>query len=242
MRGLRLIAAIAVLVLAAANAGRAADQLQLRVLSSRPDMVTGGDALVRVELPAGATAADVKLTINGADATRKLTADASGRSLTGLVTGLTNGSNTLMATAAKKGSAKLTVVNHPISGPIFSGPQEQPFVCMTNQFKLQGGGTLGPPLDTNCSIATRVDYVYRSKTDGKLKALADPKAPPADVETIVRDGKTIPFVVRIETGTINRGIYQIAVLHDPYSEGTPTWANHPRGWNGKLIYQHGGGC
>jgi len=228
MRGLRLIAAIAVLVLAAANAGRAADQLQLRVLSSRPDMVTGGDALVRVELPAGATAADVKLTINGADATRKLTADASGRSLTGLVTGLTNGSNTLMATAAKKGSAKLTVVNHPISGPIFSGPQEQPFVCMTNQFKLQGGGTLGPPLDTNCSIATRVDYVYRSKTDGKLKALADPKAPPADVETIVRDGKTIPFVVRIETGTINRGIYQIAMIDG--------------GWNGRLIYTFGGGC
>jgi len=228
MRGLRLIAAIAVLVLAAANAGRAADQLQLRVLSSRPDMVTGGDALVRVELPAGATAADVKLTINGADATRKLTADASGRSLTGLVTGLTNGSNTLMATAAKKGSAKLTVVNHPISGPIFSGPQEQPFVCMTNQFKLQGGGTLGPPLDTNCSIATRVDYVFRSKTDGKLKALADPKAPPADVETIVRDGKTIPFVVRIETGTINRGIYQIAMIDG--------------GWNGRLIYTFGGGC
>ena len=228
MRGLRLIAAIAVLVLAAANAGRAADQLRLRVLSSRPDMVTGGDALVRVELPAGATAADVKLTINGADATRKLTADASGRSLTGLVTGLTNGSNTLMATAAKKGSAKLTVVNHPISGPIFSGPQEQPFVCMTNQFKLQGGGTLGPPLDTNCSIATRVDYVYRSKTDGKLKALADPKAPPADVETIVRDGKTIPFVVRIETGTINRGIYQIAMIDG--------------GWNGRLIYTFGGGC
>jgi hypothetical protein len=35
-------------------------------------------------------------------------------------------------------------------------------------------------------------------------------------------------VIRIETGTINRGIYQIAIV-----EG---------GWNGRLIYTFGGGC
>ncbi|HKC54611.1 MAG TPA: DUF6351 family protein, partial [Vicinamibacterales bacterium] len=226
-RRLQMLGGIGVAVLLATHGGYAADQLQLRVLSSRPDMVTGGDALVRVELPAGVAAGDVKLTVNGADATAKLKADSSGRSLTGLVTGLTNGSNTLAATAAKKGSAKLTVVNHSITGPIFSGPQEQPFACMTDKFKLQGGGTLGPALDANCSIATRVDYVYRGK-DGKLKALADPKAPPADADTITRDGKTLPLVVRIETGTINRGIYQIAMV-----EG---------GWNGRLIYTFGGGC
>jgi hypothetical protein len=234
MRRLGLLGGIGVAVLLATNAGQAADGLQLRVLSSRPDMVTGSDALVRVELPAGVTAADVKLAVNGADASRQLKADASGRSLTGLVTGLTNGSNTLTATAAKKGSTKLTVVNHPISGPIFSGPQEQPFVCMTNQFKLQGGGTLGPPLDANCSIATRVDYVYRG-TDKKLHPLTDSKNVPADVEMIERPGtripdpgSRIPFVIRIETGTINRGIYQIAMV-----EG---------GWNGRLIYTFGGGC
>ena len=33
---------------------------------------------------------------------------------------------------------------------------------MTDRFKLLSGGTLGPPLDANCSIATRVDYVYRA--------------------------------------------------------------------------------
>src|SRR5258705_1259197 len=233
-RRFQLVAAIAVFVLAATNAGRAADQLQLRVLSSRPDMVTGGDALVRVDLPAGATVAEVKLTVKGVDATKQLKADASGRSLMGLVTGLNNGSNPLAATAAKKGSAKLTVVNHPITGPIFSGPQEQPFVCMTNQFKLQGGGTLGPPLDANCSVATRLDYVYRG-TDNKLHPLTDPKNVPADVEMIERPGtripepgSRIPFVIRIETGTINRGIYQIAVVDG--------------GWNGRLIYTFGGGC
>src|SRR5258705_762194 len=224
-RRLQMLGGIGVAVLLATHGGYAADQLQLRVLSSRPDMVTGGDALVRVRLPAGLGAGDVKLTVNGPDATAKLKADSSGRSLTGLVTGLTNGSNTLAATAAKKGSAKLTVVNHSITGPIFSGPQEQPFACMTDKFKLQGGGTLGPALDANCSIATRVDYGYRGK-HGKLKALADPKSPPADADTITRDGKPLPFVVRIETGTINRGIYQIAMV-----EG---------GWNGRLIYTFGG--
>src|SRR5207237_6562916 len=146
----------------------------------------------------------------------------------------TNRAKTLTATAAKSSAAKLTVVNHPITGPIFSGPQEQPFVCMTEKFKLMAGGTLGPALDANCSAATRVDYVYRS-TDGKFKPLADPKTTPADAEMIDRPGSRtpnpesrIPFVVRVETGTINRGIYEIAMLND--------------GWNGRLIYTFGGGC
>src|SRR5262245_10428166 len=144
LRCFKVVAAIGVVVIAATDAGRAADGLQLRVLSSRPETVTGGDALVRVELPAGVSPSDVKLTVNGTDATRSLKADASARSLMGLVTGFAPGSNTLTASAPKQSSAKLTVVNHPITGPLFSGPQEQPFVCMTDKFKLQGGGTLGP--------------------------------------------------------------------------------------------------
>ena len=114
----RFLAAISVVVLAATHVGGAADGLQLRVLSSRPEMVTGGDALVRVELPPGLSPSDVKLTVNGTDATGRLKADASGRSLTGLVTGLTPGSNTLSASAPRQSSAKLTVVNHPITGPL----------------------------------------------------------------------------------------------------------------------------
>src|ERR1044071_9316708 len=117
LRRLQLLGGIGVSVLLAVTAATVADlsaeaqsakadQLQLRVLSSRPDMVTGGDALVRVELPAGVTAADVKLTVDGASATAKLEVDASGRSLTGLVTGLTNGSNTITVSAARAGSAK----------------------------------------------------------------------------------------------------------------------------------------
>ena len=65
LRRLRLLGAIALIVLAATGSGGAADGLQLRVLSSRPDMVTGGDALVRIDLPAGIAAPNVRLTVNG---------------------------------------------------------------------------------------------------------------------------------------------------------------------------------
>lgn len=206
-RHLHVLGAIAIAVFAAAPAiaqRGTSDALTLRVLSTRPEMVSGGDALVRIGLPQGAAANDVKVTLNGADATATFNADSSGRALTGLVTGLRNGTNTLAASAGQK-TAKLAIVNHPVTGPIFSGPHEQPFVCMTNQFKLQSGGTLGPPLDMNCSVATRVDHVEIPNPESKT-----------------------PMRVRIETGTINRGIYQIAMV-----EGA---------WNGRLIYTFGGGC
>ena len=153
--------AIGVSVVASMGVVGAADGLQIRVLSSRPDMVTGGDALVRVDLPAGTSGADVHLLVNGKEQTSALKADTSGRSLTGLVTGLTLGANTLSASGSGKASARLALVNHPVTGPLFAGSQEQPFVCMTEKFKTVGGATLGKPIDANCSIATRIDYVYR---------------------------------------------------------------------------------
>ena len=56
-------------------------------------------------------------------------------------------------------------------------------------------------------------------------------------------GHEVPYVVRIETGTINRAVYQIAMLHAPDSADlTPSpWMRSP-GWNGRLIYTFGGGC
>jgi hypothetical protein len=68
-------------------------------------------------------ARDVKLMVNGTDVTAKLKSDSSGRAMTGLVTGFTIGSNTLAVTGGNKASAKLVVVNHAITGPLFAGPQ-----------------------------------------------------------------------------------------------------------------------
>ena len=236
-----VVAAVAMLI-AFPSAGAAQSGLQLRVASNpRPEMVSGGDVLLQVDLPAGVAPRDVRLTLNGADVTGALRADQPARALTGLVMGLGSGPNTLVATAGRA-TSRLMVVNHSIRGPVFAGPKEQPFVCQTQEFKLMVGGTLGPALDADCSVATRVDYVYRSTAGGDLKPLPDPKTPPDDLATATVLGRTVRYIVRIETGTINRGIYQIAMLHDPAREPAPDFATHPAGWNGRLIYSFGPGC
>ncbi len=47
----------------------------------------------------------------------------------------------------------------------------------------------------------------------------------------------VPYIVRVERGTMNRGIYDIAVLFDPASAWTAL-APQPQ-WNGKVLYSFG---
>ena len=64
-------------------------------------------------------------------------------------------------------------------------------------------------------------------------------AAPADLATTTTDagGAAVPYIVRVERGTMNRGIYDIAVLFDP----TKPWtASAPQAqWNRKVYYQFG---
>ena len=237
----------------AAAKGAENEQHDFRIVtvSTRPDTVTGGDVLVRIDVPRNVPVKKVTVTLNGLDVTGAFRATAASRSLLGLVDGLRLGKNDLAVEANGEGkgrpSARLTITNYPITGPVFSGPHEQPFICMTPQFPVpsrstSGGETLGPPLDANCSVATRVDYVYRS-TAGTWKRLPTPTVHPADLAmTTTTLGKTVPYIVRVETGTINRAIYQTAILHDPTTEAAPTPFQPPAAWNGRLVYTLGGGC
>ena len=61
---------------------------------------------------------------------------------------------------------------------------------------------------------------------------------PGDMATVTTDaGVTMPYIVRLERGTMNRGIYDIAVLHDP---SKPWNALSPQaGWNGKVVFNFG---
>jgi hypothetical protein len=233
-----------VATLVASLAARAPAEFRIETLSSRADMVTGGDVLVRIDVPPGVALGDVRVSLNGGDVTSTFHPDDRAHILTGLVTGLLEGRNALGA--AKMGGrqgARLSVINHPISGPVFSGPHEQPFVCETEAFTLSSGATLGPALDVNCSVATRVDYVYRSTRGGDLKPLPNPRSRPEDATTITTlVGQTVPYIVRIETGTINRAVYQISMLHDPAREREPDVMTQVAGWNKRLIYTFGGGC
>jgi hypothetical protein len=237
-----LVAALVVLLVPQAAAAAAGGRLGVTVLSGRPDTVTGGDALLRVTVPGGAH--HVRVLRDGTDVTHRFRWDPATRTLTGLVDGFRLGRNTVVARAAGVAAAVLPIVNHPVEGPVFSGPHQQPFVCETEDFELPVlGDDLGAPLGADCSIATRADHFYRTTGGGYAVWPEATDDYPDDLATTTTSaGATVPFIVRMETGTANRGIYQTAVLHDPLAEPEPTPFDRPEGWNGRMIYTLGGGC
>ncbi len=198
--------------------------LTLSVLSGRPDMVTGGDALLRVS---GTTALAIEATVNGQALTVSSPKPANGGGMQMLVSGLPLGKSTV---AVKAGTAtgSIEVTNYPIVGPVFSGPHQKPHICQTEAWKL------GPPLDEFCSTKTRVEYFYKSTAPvqgrgaSAFKPLADPKERPADLDEATVLGRKVPYIVKVETGTINRAVYQIAMLN--------------AAWNNRLVYTFGGSC
>jgi hypothetical protein len=215
----------------------------ITTLSSRPDRVSGGDVLVQISQDDDAAP---PVSLNGADLSGSFHAGP-GRTRMGLVTGLRLGVNKLSS-----GGVSLVVRNYPISGPIVSGPHETPFVCTTQSFQLYStltkpqiasDETLGPALDADCSAKTRITFLYLAKGASVLAPLPSPTSLPADVAmTTTTTGQTVPFVVRVETATIDRGIYQSTVLFDPTSDPQPSWQTPPRGWNRRLIAVQGAGC
>jgi len=199
----------------------AAAPLTVATLSSMPGFVSGGDALI--EIRNADAHKHFRVTLNGKDVTDDFHLDATRGIFTGLVDGLKLGPNTLTAKAGSQ-SATLQLVNHPITGPILSGEHLKPFVCKTEE------SGLGKPLDADCSAAEKIEYFYRT-TDGKFNPLPDPAAKPADLaQTTTSEGKTVPYIVRVESGTINRSIYRIAMLNDA------------SGWDHRILYSFGGGC
>ncbi|NUZ06511.1 DUF6351 family protein [Piscinibacter koreensis] len=237
------LAAIGAAALAACGGGGGDDDdgPVLQTLSSRPELVSGGDVLVEAALTEPSQ--PLKATLNGSDVSASFKADPSrpGR-LVALLTGLKVGTNELVASNGGD-STTLQLTNYPITGPMISGPHETPFVCKTQDFAMPTGGTLGNALDANCSVATRVQYLYRTSDTNQFVALPTPTTRPANLAMATTNtGKRVPYIVRLETGTINRSIYQTAILHDPVNDPAPGPLARPAGWNGKLIYPLGGGC
>ncbi len=109
----------------------------IEILSSDPYQVSGGDALVKVGFPGSVIKKNAVLLLNGQNVTSSL-APSQGK-LIGVVQGFQLGVNELaLKPSANASAAKATLlaINHPISGPIFSGPQQQPFVCTTARVGL----------------------------------------------------------------------------------------------------------
>jgi hypothetical protein len=188
----------------------------ISVLSTRPELVSGGDALVQVA-PAG-----TKVAVNGKDASSAFAVRADGRYV-GLLTGLRLGDNVVTA-----GDSRLVLDNHPLGGPVLAGPQIQPWTCFPGA------------VDAQCNRAPKVEFLYKPTGGGSLQPY-DTANPPSDVATTTTDqGKTVPFIVRQETGALDRDEYRIAVLYDPSKPFTPTEPQD--GFNHKLVIFHGASC
>jgi hypothetical protein len=256
------------------------DSFEVVTLSNRADLVSGGDALVEVRVPKGVALSRVKVTRNGTDVTALFSA-AGSNALRGLVTGLVEGRNEVAARIDGRGRGdgrreRLEITNHPIGGPVLSGPQITPFFCAT---PVPQGATATSPttnasglstaaIDAQCNIATEFKLYYRTTlacsnvlpdpspntsnflnptppTSVTPPATAcfkpyDPASPPPASEmamTTTDAGVSVPFIVRVERGTMNRGIFDIAVLFNP---AQPWSATAPQAqWNGKILYQFG---
>lgn len=253
--------------------------LQIKTLSNRADMISGGDALVEIVLPPGASAGTLHATVGppgkpemAHDVSDQFTARADGR-LIGLVSGLAEGVNLLTADLGTGHGALLRITNHSIGGPIFSGPHVTPFTCATptgsagtdtvpatNPSGLSGTAST----DGLCNIPTEARLFYRTTDKNCIPAIStetnpdpvtgtppanacfkpyNPASPPGDVAMTTTDaGVTMPFIVRVERGTVNRGIYDIAVLFDPTKADVKTgWTPvaPQAGWNGKVLYAFG---
>jgi len=250
--------------------------LQIRTLSNRADLISGGDALVEIVLPAHAAVRDLRVAVGRRDVTGAFARRASGRVL-GVITGLAEGPNRVIAELGDGDgdrddddhAASLTILNHRIGGPVLSGSQVTPFVCATPVAQPAVGDTPATnasglstsAIDDQCNIATEIKLYYRTTTAGCSTALPDPNPPttppaspcfktydpaapsPADLAMTTTDtGVTVPYIVRVERGTLNRGIFDIAVLFDPTRDdparGWKPYAPQP-GWNGKVVYSFG---
>jgi Tannase-like family of unknown function (DUF6351) len=239
----------------------------LKSISSRPNMVSGGDVLVEATAPARVLGS-IAMFLNGRDVASAFRASFTAGILIGHIEGLDTGKNTLEMRSGGKRRAAIELTNHPISGPIFSGPHQEPFFCQTE------AAGLGPALDKGCDAKTHVAYFYKSTApenpgDVDIAELAktlspdernclvspcalfrylgfknyDPAGPrPTDIaQTRTSEGHLVDFIVRRERGTINRAIYDIYFLHRPGERLPNPWSRTP-GWNGRLVYNFGGGC
>jgi hypothetical protein len=216
----------------------------IQVVSSDPKLISGGNALVRINVPRNVDVDHVVVAAAGHDMSSHFKLVSPGR-LEGLVDQLPIGPSIIDVRSRREGDWRdsLAIQNWPITGPIISGPHQTPFECQTSTFALPDGSMLGAALDADCSANTVVTYMYLQTGGTALVAMPSTTAIPADAATTTTlAGATVPFVVRVETSTVDRGIFQSAVLHNPTKEAPPSPSAPPKAWNRKLIAIEGYGC
>lgn len=223
----RLAAALFAAALLAQGCAGGGEALSLQTVGNRADLISGGQALVRVHLPKAASPDDARLSLNGNALDGALQPAPDGDGYLVLVSGLSDGKNQLVARAGGKAMA-LDITNHPNGGPVFSGPQIQPWTC-------REGAT-----DALCDRETEISWVYLP-AGGEDFAPYDPAAPAADAAKVTTStGAEVPFVVRIERFNQDRSGVAVATVFDPSAPWTPYTPQ--KQWNGGVFVLQGAGC
>lgn len=226
LRGCLLSAALCAAMLACSGPADAA-AVRITTLSVRSDLVAGGEVLVKVSLPRGVRPSRVRLTLGRRNVTSEFARRPGGK-FEGVLRRIPLGVSTLTAKLPDGAGARLRIVDHPESGPLFSGPQIEPWYC-------EAGA-----LNASCYKPTTYSYEYVS-TNGSGFQSYDPSHPPSNVaKTTTETGRTVPFIVRVETGWEDRDQYAIAVLYDPKESWKP-WSPQPQ-FARKLLITHGESC
>ncbi|WP_223163212.1 DUF6351 family protein [Marinobacter salinexigens] len=218
----------------------------IRVLSNRPDLISAGDALIEIEIAEPESQAGAQLYLNGARVHPDLVAVADREGVSrALIDGLALGENELRLVLPGHGVVTKTIINHPAGGPVFSGPQVQPWTC-TNAAAIDAQCNQAPDYEIKYVPASVFDQ-YMANFDPQSPGIPDafvaydPANPPAeeDIATVTTDeGVTVPFIVRVERGVLNRDRYQIMSLYQPDTSWDGTRPQEQ--WNGKVLVHHGG--
>ena len=96
--------------------------------------------------------------VNGQDESSAFAAQSE-QTTQGLVTGLKEGANTVEAKLPNGSGAKITLTDHPQGGPLWAGPQVQPWKCPAGA------------LDAQCNQPATYKYLYKSSNPEKTKLL-----------------------------------------------------------------------
>jgi hypothetical protein len=265
---MRVLSAIAcAAALAATLHAAVASAPQILVLSNRADLISGGDALVEIKWPSGINPASARVALDSVNVTSAFARRPNGRYM-GLVTGMSDGDHVLTARSASE-AARITMTNHPIGGPVFSGAQLQPWVCATQTArtvtvtgnpgstparapattKVSGLGS--DPVDDQCNAATLYTYYYRKTTAAADCTLGvtgttacytqyEPSAMPVDAD--VASFTNDRGAVVKDLIRVERGAINRGI-YTLVSMFDPRDANTPwappKGWNGKLVWLFG---
>ena len=214
----------------AVAAAPAAERPRIEVLSNRADLISAGDAMVRITLPDRAKTWTPRVLIGNRKVVTGQLERTSPTTMQGLVSGFKNGRNLLQVRLKDGTAAGIIVTNHPQGGPVFAGPQIQPWICQKKA------------VDAQCNQPP--EYAYYYKPTGPLDfdfEEYDPDDPPKDVATTTSEsGVKVPFIVRVETGYVARDQYKIATLWRPGR----SWdaVDPPPQFAHKLLITHGGNC